>query len=124
MNKKQWCFVIVTAQTASRVRQIHISTIILILIALISCAGFIGMARLLWYTGSYASAKFGVYEAQRENRALMMKVKFLDKFITKENEKIESLVAFEDNMRLQYGMERISPDVRRPVSVDDPPPRS
>jgi murein DD-endopeptidase MepM/ murein hydrolase activator NlpD len=112
MNHKRWSIVVVTAQTSGRVRQIHLPAMVLLLITIIGCAGFVGMARLLWYTGTYANAKFGVYEAQRENRSLMMKVKFLDKFVAKENDKIESLIAFEDNIRLQYGMNHISADVR------------
>jgi murein DD-endopeptidase MepM/ murein hydrolase activator NlpD len=54
-----------------------------------------------------------VYEARRENRGLLMKIKFLNKFITKENEKINALVAFENKVRLQYGMNRISDDIRQ-----------
>ncbi len=113
MNKKRWGLVVITAETSSRVRQVYLSGIILICLAAFSCVGFIGMARLVWCTGSYASAKFGVYEARRENRGLLMKIKFLKKFIAKENEKINALVAFEDKVRLQYGMSRISEDVRK-----------
>ena len=112
MMKRQWCFVFVTPHSSSRVRQIYLSGIILIIVAIVSCAGLTGMARLLWCTGSYMHAKFGVYEARRENRGLLMKIRFLDKFIAKETHKINELVAFEDNIRLQYGMERISKDVR------------
>ena len=112
MKKRQWCFVVVTSKTTSRVRQAYFPAILLVLFAFVSMAGVAGMARLLWCTGSYASAKFGVYEAKRENHGLMMKIRFLDRFIAKENEKIDALVAFEDNVRLQYGMDRISKDVR------------
>lgn len=113
MNKGRWGFVIVTTHSMSRVRQINFSTILLIALTILTCCGFFGMARLVWITGSYASAKFGVYEAKRENKGLLMKIKFLNKFIGKENEKINGLVAFEDKIRLQYGMNRISEDVRR-----------
>lgn len=112
MMKRPWCFVFITAQTSSRVRHVYLSGVVLIALATISCVGLTGMGRLLWCTGSYLHAKFGVYEARRENRGLLMKIKFLDKFIAKETEKINELVAFEDNIRLQYGMERISKDVR------------
>ncbi|MBN1578606.1 MAG: M23 family metallopeptidase [Chitinispirillaceae bacterium] len=112
MKKLNWCFVIVTAQSTSRVRQIYLSGMVLIALMVVSCAGLAGMARLLWCTGSYAHAKFGVYEARRDNRGLLMKVKFLNKFIAKENGKVNALVAFEDRIRLQYGMDLISKDVR------------
>lgn len=113
MNKRQWGFVVVTAQSLSRVRQIYLSGIVLISLAAFCGVGMVGMARLLWFSGSYLNAKFGVYEARRENRGLLMKIKFLNKFIEKENDKIGGLVAYEDKIRLQYGMERISEDVRK-----------
>lgn len=122
MNKRRWGFVVVTAQSMSRVRQVYFSGILLITLCVISCIGIIGMARLLWFSSSYAHAKFGVYEARRENRGLMMKIKFLNKFITKETDKINHLVAFEDKIRLQYGLERISDEVRR-AGVGGRPPR-
>jgi hypothetical protein len=113
MHKKRWGFIIVTAQSMSRVRQVYVSGIILIALCFFSVIGIIGMARLAWFSSSYAHAKFGVYEAKRENRGLMLKIKFLNKFITKETHKINQLVAFEDRIRLQYGMDRISTEVRR-----------
>ncbi|MBN1760466.1 MAG: M23 family metallopeptidase [Chitinispirillaceae bacterium] len=113
MYKKRWGFVIVTAQSMSRVRQVYISGIILFILGIVSCIGVVGMARLVWFSGSYAHAKFGVYEARRENKGLMMKIRFLNRFIAKETDKINQLVAFEDKIRLQYGMDRISNEVRR-----------
>ncbi len=113
MKKRQWGFVVVTAQSMSQVRQIYLSGIVITVLAVVSCIGIFGMARLLWVSGSYMNAKFGVYEARRENCGLLMKIKFLNKFLTKENEKINALVLFEDNIRLQYGMEHISEDVRK-----------
>lgn len=108
-----WGFVVVTAESLARVRQLNVSGLMLIIFLLIGIAGFVGMGRLLWFTGTYASAKFGVYEARRENRGLLMKVRFLNKFIEQENSKISSMVAFEDKIRLQYGMNMISEDVRK-----------
>ncbi|MBN1308309.1 MAG: M23 family metallopeptidase [Chitinispirillaceae bacterium] len=113
MKKERWCLVIVTAQAATRVRQVYVSGVVLIALVIVSCVGLAGMGRLLWCTGSYAYAKFGVYEAHRDNRGLLMKVKFLNKFIAKENAKVNALVAFEDKIRLQYGMNLISKDIRR-----------
>jgi murein DD-endopeptidase MepM/ murein hydrolase activator NlpD len=113
MKKMNWGFVVVTAESLTRVRQINFSTIFLVIVLAITIAGFAGMGRLILFTSTYASAKFGVYEARRENRGLMMKIKFINKFIDQENQKIYDLVRFEDNIRLQYGMDKISEDVRK-----------
>lgn len=89
------------------------SGVIIILLVVSSIIGLAGMARLIWYTGSCVSAKFGVYEARRDNHGLIKKINFLNRFINQETEKVNSLVAFEDRIRLQYGMDRISEDVRK-----------
>ena len=113
MKKIGWSFVIVNPMSFSKVRQIYISGITLISLTVIFMAGFLGMARLVWFSASYGIAKFGVYEARKESGGLQSKIKFLNKFLVKEAGKIEELVSFEDNVRLQYGMKRISSDVRQ-----------
>jgi len=113
MKKLGWGVVVVTAESLARVRHASMSGFFLIALLVIGIIGFVGMGRLLWFTGTYATAKFGVYEARRENRGLLMKVQFLNKFISQENSKIHDLIAFEDNIRLQYGLETISDDVRK-----------
>jgi murein DD-endopeptidase MepM/ murein hydrolase activator NlpD len=75
-------------------------------------AGTIGMVRLTCFATSYAQVKLGFYKEHRENEHLMLKILFLDKFLSNETMKFNSLVAFEDSTRLQYGMDPISPDVR------------
>ena len=66
----------------------------------------------MWFTTSLGIAKFGVYQARRDNEGLLLKIQFLKKFIQKEEDRIKSLVAFEDRVRLQYGLDPISNDVR------------
>lgn len=112
MKKMGWGIVVVTAESLARVRHASLSGLFIISFIIVALIGFAGMGRLLWFTGTYASAKFGVYEARRENRGLLMKVQFLNKFIDQENSKINDLITFEDNIRLQYGLESISEDVR------------
>lgn len=86
------------------------------MIALFICfliAGTIGMVRLACFATSYTQAKVGFYKEHRENERLMLKILFLDKFLTNETREFNNLVAFEDSTRLQYGMDPISPDVRK-----------
>jgi hypothetical protein len=95
------------------VRQIGFSGLALALFTVISVLGIVGMVRLIKIGGSYTVAKFGVYEARRENDGLLSKIKFLGRFMAKEADKIEQLVEFEDAKRLQYGLNKISKDVRQ-----------
>lgn len=113
MKKVGWSCVLITSRSCSKVRQISFSGLALTLFTVISVLGIVGMVRLVKIGGSYAVAKFGVYEARRENDGLLSKVKFLGRFMAKEADKIEELVEFEDAKRLQYGLNKISKDVRQ-----------
>lgn len=112
MKKPGWCVVFVNPLSFSKVRQIYLTGIVITILSAVSVAGVLGMARLIWFTTSYGFAKFGVYEAKRESSGLFQKIKFLNKFVVKEADKIDDLVFFEDKVRLQYGLNRISGDVR------------
>ncbi|MFP4163809.1 MAG: M23 family metallopeptidase [Chitinispirillaceae bacterium] len=66
------------------------------------------------YSGtSYGLAILGVSEERRENRGLLLKMQFLEKFIEKEVSDLSEMVAYEDKARLKYGMEPISGEVRK-----------
>lgn len=112
MKKPGWRILFITEQSFSKVKQTAFSKGLLVLMIVFSLAGLAGMARLVWFSASFGIAKFGVYEARRENEGLMKKTAFLNKFISKESEKIDQLIAFENKIRLQYGMNKISDDVR------------
>lgn len=124
MRKPEWNLVLLTSKTFSKVRKAYISGITIFSVVLFAVAGLYGLGRLVWFATSLGIAKFGVYQARRDNEGLLLKIQFLKKFIVKEEERIKSLVAFEDRVRLQYGLERISKDVRmagvggRPSSQD------
>jgi hypothetical protein len=113
MKKMGWSCVFITSKSCSKVRQVGFSGLTFILFTVISIFGVIGMVRLVTIGTSFGVAKFGVYEARRENDGLLSKVKFLSRFMAKEAEKIEKLVEFEDGKRLQYGLNKISSDVRQ-----------
>lgn len=122
--KPKWSIVMATTKSGAKVRQTYISGFLVCTMVLFIIAGFVGLVRLAWYTTSLGVAKFGVYEARQENEGLLLKIQFLKRFILKEKEKVEKLVKFEDRVRLQYGMNSISSDVRmagiggRPTNQD------
>jgi murein DD-endopeptidase MepM/ murein hydrolase activator NlpD len=112
MKKSSWSFLLITTNSLSRVRNVTLSSITIAFILLFSVIGFVGLFRMVWITSSFYLAKWGVYEARRENESLTSKVTFLNKFVEKETAKINELTFFEDKIRLQYGLQRISKDVR------------
>jgi murein DD-endopeptidase MepM/ murein hydrolase activator NlpD len=112
MRKPVWSLLLVTTKSLSRVRQAYITGIMVTALSIAFIAGLLGMVRLVWFTTSYGFARYGGYQARQENQGLLQKFKFLNKFISKESEKLEDLVSFEDKVRMQYGLDRISNDVR------------
>lgn len=84
-------------------------------------AGAVGVARLLWFSASFGAAKIGLYYESCENGRLSVKIDFLDRYLRKEMTKLDSLVAFEDLLRLTYGMKPISTDVRKAGIGGQPP---
>jgi hypothetical protein len=112
MSKPEWNLVLLTTKSFSKVRKAYVSAITIFSVIIFSVAGLYGLGRLVWFTTSLGIAKFGVYQARRDNEGLLLKIQFLKKFILKEEQRIRSLVDFEDRVRLQYGLEPISNDVR------------
>jgi murein DD-endopeptidase MepM/ murein hydrolase activator NlpD len=112
MKKSGWSFLFITAKSFSRVRQVSISGFMMGFMMLFLLAGIFGLIRIFWFTASFCGAKFGVYDARKDNEALLLKVKFLSKYSDKETQQVNELISFEDKTRLQYGLSRISKDVR------------
>jgi len=112
MKKLGWKLVFITPKTVSRVRQVTISARGVAFFLFLFVASVLGLSRMIWFSSSYVFAKFGVYDAKKDNESLLMKVKFLYKYADKEMARINELVNFEDRTRLQYGLTRISSDIR------------
>jgi hypothetical protein len=113
MKRPSHYFVFVNPRSGSRVRQVTMRHVLVYLFLFCMLAGTAGAARLLWFSASFGWGKIGLHKERCENEGLMVKIDFLDRYLAKETRKLDSLVAFEDFMRLTYGMEAISTDVRK-----------
>lgn len=113
VKKTGWHFVFLNPRSYSGVSQVYLSRTLLITLTILFVAGLFGLIRLGWFSASYGIAKLGVYEARSENDGLLQKIKLLNKSIVKESEVLDSLIVFEDKLRLQYGLNPISDDVRQ-----------
>ncbi|MBN2188871.1 MAG: M23 family metallopeptidase [Chitinispirillaceae bacterium] len=85
-------------------------------------AGTAGAGRLFWFAASFGWEKIGLHAEQCENDGLMVKIDFLGRYLSKETAGLDSLVAFEDFLRLTYGMKPISTDVRKAGVGGEPSP--
>jgi hypothetical protein len=113
MKKPSCYFVFVNPRSVSRVRQVRIRAASVFLLSFFLVAGTVGVARFFCFAASFSCAKIGLCRERSENSRLVVKIDFLEKFLAKEKSKLDKLVAFEDYMRLAYGMNPISSDVRQ-----------
>jgi hypothetical protein len=111
MKHKAWSFVFISS-AHSRGRRIQLPGIAIAVLIAVFILGGLGLGRCLFFVGSYAYAKFGVYNERRENHDLLLKMRFLSKLAEKREHSARQLVEFEDRARLRYGMNTISEDVR------------
>ena len=111
-HSKGWSFYLVSSGS-SKVKQIKIPLIVLLLLLIILTASIIGFSRSAYFLATYSYARFGLYNERNENKELIKKIDFLDKLSEKYSNKIETLIAFEDNVRKKYGMNTINDDIRK-----------
>jgi hypothetical protein len=113
MKNRGWSILVLSSVSEKRNRQVRVPAFVIVLFILFFSAGFIGFARLAYVGISYEYVKFGLLQRKKENNDLAKKIQFLKKFSQSQEKRIEKLVAFEDMMRLKYGLNTISTDVRK-----------
>jgi murein DD-endopeptidase MepM/ murein hydrolase activator NlpD len=120
--KKCWSLLIHHPGCAKPARPMQLHGAVLMFAAAMLCLGAVGLGRLTYFTSAYVIAKVGVYQEKNENRILANKLIFLKRFEKLESKKVADLVAYEDGMRLQYGLNSISLDVRKAGVGGEPAP--
>lgn len=113
MDNHSWNLIYTASSHNSKARPFRISSITCIALAVFMLAGLIGFARLVHSGTSYGMAVLGVSAERQENRGLLLKMQFLEKYMQQEMTNISKLVAYEDKARLKYGMDPISSEVRK-----------
>jgi len=111
-QSNRWSFYYVSSGS-SKVKQIKIPGIFFIVFLVILVASILGFARSIYFLVTYGYAWFGLHNERIENKELIKKVDFLDKLSEKYGNKIETLVAFEDNARRKFGINTINEDIRK-----------
>jgi len=113
MKKSRWFIYFVNSAPASTMRSLLIGKAALISAIVVAVLGGLGFIRCIYFGASYGYAKLGMYYNEKENRQLKQKLQFLQRFAKEESTSIGDLVTFEDKMRMKFGLERISEDVRK-----------
>lgn len=113
MQKPRWSIIALSASPGHSVRRRRVSRVVFGLFWVIALAGLGGLVRLGFFAASYAVARFGVYQEYKENRNLVRKIEFLSRFARQESRRVRRIAAYENKMRLKYGMNTISDEVRK-----------
>ncbi len=113
MQKNSWNLLYTASGRNAKMRSVSFSLFTCIVLAIFILAGIVGFARLIYLGSSYSLAVLGVSQERRENKGLLLKMQFLEKYMHQESTTISHIVAFEDKTRLKYGMDPISSDVRK-----------
>ncbi|MBN2036982.1 MAG: M23 family metallopeptidase [Chitinispirillaceae bacterium] len=113
MRLLKYRFVVVNNRSNSRVRQFKCTGVAAVSLCLVLLASSVGLARLAWYGALHGYAQV-VYLAERhEHESLVKKLFSLTDFLSKQAQKLNDLVVFEDVTRLAVGLDPISTDVRQ-----------
>ncbi len=119
MKSGRWTFLFVSSDS-KRDYSIQIPPFIPVLILLLGIISSVGLFNGLRFGIRYTYANFGLRKQLKINHKTMLKVQFLKKLVEKNKNDIEKLVSFESSVRLKYGMNSISEDVRK-AGVGGPP---
>ena len=112
MKKSHWLIYFTDSSSSKIMGRLYIGKRGLSIVVLFIFLGVFGLCRCLYFGASYGYAKLGMHYNLKENRQLKLKLQFFQRFIKERMNAISDLVAFEDKMRLKFGMEMISKDVR------------
>jgi hypothetical protein len=112
MKKSQWFIYFANPSSPGRMSKLFVGKTGIVIVAIIAILGFFGLCRCIYFGASYGYAKLGMHYNLKENRQLRLKLQFFQKFTKEKVTAICDLVSFEDKMRLKFGLEMISKDVR------------
>jgi murein DD-endopeptidase MepM/ murein hydrolase activator NlpD len=112
MKKSHWFIYFSNPSSSDRMNRMLIGKTRIAICLVIMVFGFLGLCRCIYFGASYGYAKLGMHYNLKENRQLKLKLQFFQKFAKEKITSITELVSFEDKMRLKFGMETISKDVR------------
>jgi murein DD-endopeptidase MepM/ murein hydrolase activator NlpD len=112
MKKSQWFIYFANPSSPDRMSRLFVGKASISIVIIIMVLGFLGLCRCIYFGASYSYAKLGMYYNLKENRQLRLKLQFFQKFTKEKMAAVSDLVSFEDKLRLKFGMEMISQDVR------------
>jgi murein DD-endopeptidase MepM/ murein hydrolase activator NlpD len=113
MKKPVFSLLFINSGSSSKVRRLPMNRAVICLFLALLFMGTLGLGRCIYFASSYGLAKLGMYYNLKENAQLKMKINFYSKYAHEEGSRLDRVVAFEDKVRLRFGMDQISDDVRR-----------
>jgi murein DD-endopeptidase MepM/ murein hydrolase activator NlpD len=113
MGKKSFFVLIVNSNSAKGIKRLKPNKFILSIFLILFLISMLGIARATYFISSYGMAKLSMYFNEKLNAKLRMDINFYSKYVEKKKRQLKQLSIFEDRLRLQYGMAKISEDIRK-----------
>jgi murein DD-endopeptidase MepM/ murein hydrolase activator NlpD len=112
MRSRPWMILLGGAAPGVRVRSVPLPRALTVVLLAVTLAGLGGAGRLTFFAGKYLYARLGLEYLRKEHTDLVRGVHFLHALAQKHADRLENLAAAEDFVRLKYGMNAISDEVR------------
>ncbi|MCL2183188.1 MAG: M23 family metallopeptidase [Chitinispirillia bacterium] len=113
MGKRKFNLILADTNEAKNARPVGLPLPLIVVLLAVGLVGLAGFGRIVYLGANYALTLYDAVEQRNESNRLKGKIESLDKFVRQETESITSLVEYEDNARLKYGLDAISGDVRK-----------
>jgi murein DD-endopeptidase MepM/ murein hydrolase activator NlpD len=108
-----WTIVVAHQDPAVPVRCLSFGRPALVVLCLFVAGGLGGLSRIAYVAAKYGYSRMGVAQEERRHDVLQAKIRFLGRLAQQRVRLLDSLALFEDAVRLKYGMNTISEEIRR-----------
>jgi len=108
-----WSFLFLSPFSAHAVRHRFFPRLAVFFLLVLFLAACGGLARLALFATTWSMAKIGIFQELKTNEALQKKVDFLGKLAVLEARRLGEYAEYDNALRLKYGMNTISEDIRK-----------
>ncbi|HUI93108.1 MAG TPA: M23 family metallopeptidase [Chitinivibrionales bacterium] len=113
MKKPAFSLLFVNSCSSSKVRRVPLNRAVIGIFFTVLLLGTLGLGRCIYFATSYGFARLDMHFNLNENAQLKKKINFYSKYAHEEGSRLNRIIGFEDKVRLHFGMEQISDDVRK-----------
>jgi hypothetical protein len=123
MKLRTFYLMTVSSGADGRSRKVTVGKPLTLAVMAVCALAFAGFLRFAFIVGYFGISRFDAYSEKQKNRLLIDQIDFCSKLRTHQERKLGSMVGLDDEMRMRFGLNQISADVRK-AGVGGLPPRT